>query len=80
VPIEVLDASLEYHRLLVSGENFTEFSTIMVADQSLPTAYIDANHIIAAVDDGTSVDSFTVAQVAKDGTVLSQTEPFAIQG
>ena len=80
VPIEVLDASLEYHRLLVSGENFTEFSTIMVADQSLPTAYIDANHIIATIDDGTSVDSFTVAQVAKDGTVLSQTEPFAIHG
>ena len=34
VPIEVLDASLEYHRLLVSGENFTEFSTIMVAGRS----------------------------------------------
>ena len=79
VPIEVLDASLEYHRLLVSGENFTEFSKIVIGDQLLDTAYIDANHVIAIIDDGVAFDSFAVAQVARDGTVLSRTEAYRME-
>jgi len=70
---------LEYHRLLVSGQNFTEFSKIVINDAPVNTAYIDANHIIALVDDGTDFDSFSVAQVAKDGTVLSATDEYRIE-
>ena len=76
VPIVVLDASLEYGRLLVSGENFTEFSAIVINDQPVQTAYIDRDHIIAHIDDPSAVTAFSVAQVARDGTVLSQTGAF----
>lgn len=79
VPIEIEDAVLEYHRLLVSGQNFTEFSKIVINDAPVNTAYIDANHIIALVDDGTDFDNFSVAQVAKDGTVLSATDEYRIE-
>ena len=79
VPVEIEDVSLEYHRLLVSGENFNEFSTIMIDDSPIATAYVDRNHIVARVDDPAAITHFTVAQVAKDGTVLSQTETFEIE-
>ena len=78
VPIGVVDASLEYHRLLVSGENFTEYSVICINDAPVETAYIDKNHLIAPIEDDLVFDSFYVAQIAKDGTVLGQTEAFAL--
>ena len=76
VPVTVGEASREYGRLLVSGENFTEFSAVMVDDKPVDTAYIDQDHIIARMDDPLSVERFTVGQVARDGTVLSQTALF----
>ena len=74
VPVTVKSASLEYRRLLVTGENFNEFSTIMIDGAPVDTAFIDETRIVARVAD--DVTSFTVAQVAKDGTVLYTTEPF----
>lgn len=76
VPVTVGEVSREYGRLLVSGENFTEFSAVMVDDKPVDTAYIDQDHIIARMDDPLSVERFTVGQVARDGTVLSQTALF----
>ena len=74
-PVTVLDADAEYGRLLVTGENFTEFSRVVVDSQPLQTAYIDSGHIVALLD-GEAPTRFAVAQIAKDDTVLSQTESF----
>ena len=41
---------------------------------------MDAQHIIAPVDDDAEIERFTVAQVARDGTVLGATEPFELAG
>ena len=78
-PVTIQEASCEYHRLLVTGENFNEFSAIVMNGQPVTTAYIDENHIVAHVDDPATVAEFAVAQVARDGTVLSQTEAFRLE-
>ena len=76
--IVVQDATLEYHRLLVTGENFTEFSRIVAGEQILDTLYIDSGHIVARVDDGVEFPSFCVAQVDYDGLELSRTGEFVV--
>ena len=68
-PIVVTGASREYHRLLVEGENFTEFSAIAVGDQVLDTVYVDPRHIVARVDDSLDTTDFAVVQMSRDGTV-----------
>lgn len=78
VPVTIADASVEYRRLLVTGENFNEFSAIVVDGQPLDTAFIDENHIVARVD--AAPERFAVAQVARDGTVLYQTAEYAPAG
>ena len=79
VPVTIEGVSREYGRLLVTGENFNEFSAVVIADKPVDTAYIDQNHIIARVDDPMAVTGFAVAQVARDGVVLSQTERFEVE-
>ena len=74
--ITITRAEREYHRLLVTGENFTEFSQIVVDDQALETVYIDSEHIAARLDDGVVVDGFCVAQIGKDGGELSRSESY----
>ena len=71
--IVVTGANLEYRRLLVTGENFTEFSTLVIDGQAVDTVYIDSQHIAARVDDAAAVGIFCVAQIARDGTELSRT-------
>lgn len=78
--IIVTDAAREYHRLLVTGEHFTEFSHIVVDDQPLDTLYIDPEHIAARVDDGAPLESFCVAQIGKDGGELGRTAVFEVSG
>ena len=74
--ITVTGAEREYHRLLVTGENFTEFSRVVVGDQVLDTLYIDSQHIVAPVDDALQFDAFSVAQIDRDGVELSRTREF----
>ncbi|MGX8706050.1 MAG: LTA synthase family protein, partial [bacterium] len=77
VPIAISNANAEYGRLLVTGENFTEFSRIVANGQPLQTAYVDPTRIVAPLD-GDAPENFTVAQIAKDDTVLSETPTFQI--
>ena len=77
VPITISDANSEYSRLLVTGENFTEFSRIMNGETPMQTAYIDEYHIVAPLD-GPAPETITVAQVAKDDTVLSETQVYTL--
>ena len=74
--IAVSDADLEYGRLLVTGENFTEFSKIIVDDAPIETLFVDSAHIIAPVADDAQITRFCVAQIARDGTELSRTHTF----
>ena len=78
-PIAVAEADRQYGRLLVTGENFTEFSAIVIDDQPLDTVYIDTEHIAARVDDGAAFDRFCVAQIARDGTELGRTADFLLE-
>ena len=78
VPITISDANSEYSRLLVTGENFTEFSRVMNGETPMQTAYIDEYHIVAPLD-GPAPETITVAQVAKDDTVLSQTAAYELR-
>lgn len=76
VPVTIKEASREYGRLLVTGDNFNEFSTVVIDDRPVDTAYIDHTRIVARMDDPLSVERFAVAQVARDGAVLSQTDEY----
>ena len=76
--IVVTAATREYHRILVTGENFTEFSRLVAGDQLMDTLYIDAEHIAARVDDGQELTDFCVAQVDRDGVELSRTKAFEL--
>ena len=78
VPVVIENVDREYGRLLVTGENFNEFSAIVIDDKPVPTAYVDSSHIVASVEDPALVERLAVAQVARDGTVLSQTELFEV--
>ena len=77
--IAVTGAVREYHRLLATGENFTEFSKIIAGDQALDTLFIDSEHIAARVEDNVTFDSFCVAQVDRDNVELSRTGELTVQ-
>lgn len=77
--VAVTSAVREYHRLLVTGENFTEFSRIIAGNQALDTLFIDSEHIVARVEDNAAFDSFCVAQMDRDNVELSRTGEMAVQ-
>lgn len=74
--IVITGAVREYHRMLVTGENFTEFSRIIAGDQVLDTVYVDSQHIVARVDDNLEFSSLCVAQMDHDGVELGRTKAF----
>lgn len=76
--IVITDVQREYHRLLVTGDGFTEFSAIVTGDETLDTVFIDAQHVAARVDDGAEISEISVAQIGKDGGELSRTEAFVM--
>lgn len=78
VPIIIEKASTDYGRLLVTGQNFTEYSSIVINDQIVQTAYVDSEHIVAILDKQLQFDAFSVAQVNRDGVSLSRTDPFSV--
>lgn len=83
LPVTITGASLEYRRLLVTGERFNEFSTILVDDAAVDTMYIDAQHLAARVDDVAGFNpeaQLCVAQLARDGTgtELGRSEVYAM--
>ena len=75
--IRVNSADLKYGRLLVKGEHFNEFSTILLDDTELPTAYIDSHTLAAVMDElPEDAESLCVAQVSNEQVELSRTEAF----
>ena len=86
--IAITDAELDFHRLLVTGENFTGYSRIVLDGQALDTLFVDSGHIIARVQENGSpigspseavtFEDVAVAQVNSDGLELSRTESFKL--
>lgn len=75
-PIEIENAVLEYGRLLVTGDGFTEFSAVIAGDTKLDTVFIDHEHIAVSItgDAAKSLnDGICVAQINNDGAELSRT-------
>ena len=85
VPVVIESANWEYRRLLVTGQNFTEYSKIVLNGQPVQTTYVDSAHIVAPMDElpldenGRPVSTLCVAQISKDGVELSRTEPFEMK-
>lgn len=71
-PIAISSVSNLYGRVLVNGQNFTEYSTILIDDTPYPTAFISSTQIIAIVPRTTPVATVAVAQIATDGTELGR--------
>ena len=78
--VSIQSANLKYGRLLVRGDNFNEFSTILIDGTAVPTAYID-KHTLAAVmtslPEGATV--LNVAQISKESIELSRTADFPVE-
>lgn len=79
VPIEISSVSNRYGRVLVSGENFTEYSSLLINGEAYPTAFISSSQIVAIVPRSVSVEEIAVAQVTSAGVELSRTEPFVME-
>ena len=74
-PIRITSAIIEYGRLMVTGENFTEYSKLAVGEEILDTLFIDQNHIAALAEDEIlqKAETIAVAQINLDGMELSRT-------
>ena len=79
-PVEIISAANLYGRVLVSGQNFTEYSVILIDGVAYPTAFITDRQVIAVVPRTTPVTAVAVAQVAPDGTELGRTEEVTVGG
>ena len=79
-PICINAVNLRYGRLMVKGENFNEFSKIVLDGEVLPTVYVDS-HTLAAVMDKLPVDaeSIVVSQISNEDIVLGSTDAFPVE-
>ena len=81
-PVELESAVLEYGRLLVTGENFTEFSAVVAGEEALETVFVDAQHIAVALDAAATEalpETICVAQLSPDGKELSRTDESPVE-
>ena len=81
-PVELESAVLEYGRLLVTGENFTEFSAVVSGEEALETVFVDAQHLAVSLDTteaGELSGDVCVAQLSPDGKELSRTETCPVE-
>ena len=80
-PIVITSAALEYGRLLVTGDNFTEYSAVISGENVLETVFIDKEHLavrISADERALLGETICVAQINTDGKELGRTEEFVL--
>ena len=80
-PIVITSAELEYGRLLVTGDNFTEYSAVISGENVLETVFIDKEHLavrISADERALLGERICVAQINPDGKELGRTEEFVL--
>ena len=80
-PVKAEGAVLEYGRLLVTGENFTEFSAVVAGEEALDTLFIDRQHIAVSMDADAAEEAggICVAQLSPDGKELSRTAEIPVE-
>lgn len=81
-PVSVESAVVEYGRLMVTGENFTEYSAVVAGEEVLDTVFIDHEHIAVLVEPARLelLDvGVCVAQINGDGVELSRTENMDVE-
>lgn len=82
-PVRAEGATVEYGRLMVTGENFNEFSAVVSGEDVLPTVYVDAGHLAVSLMDEDEADlgeTVCVAQRTMDGSQeLSRSNEVAIE-
>ena len=66
--------------IVIRGENFTQFSNVLINDERIPTTFVD-NETIMIIPDEVSKppqegDTFVIAQIDKDKHELSRSEEF----
>lgn len=77
--ITIEHVEMKYGRLLVKGEGFNEFSTIVIDDEQIPTAYIDENTVAAVLDALPEDAAFVaVAQVTTENVELTRTASYPV--
>lgn len=78
--VSIRSAEYKYGRLLIRGENFNEFSKIVLDGAQLTTAYIDKRTLAATLDNlGLDAQALAVAQVSREGVELSRTPAFSVE-
>lgn len=73
-PVIIKDVSLSNKQIIVHGNNFTPFSTVMLNGQRLVTTYMNENTIIVAKEEYEELNSgdvITVSQIDNDKHILS---------
>ena len=73
-PVLLKDVTLSNNQIIVHGNNFTPFSTVLVNGERLVTTYMNENTIIVAkeeYDELNKGDTVTVAQIDNDKHILS---------
>lgn len=77
--ITIDHVEFKYGRLLVEGSGFNEFSTIVIDDEQLPTAYIDENTVACVIDALPEDAAFVaVAQVTTEDVELTRTASYPV--
>ena len=73
-PVLLKDVALSNNQIIVHGNNFTPFSTVLVNGERLVTTYMNENTIIVAKEEYDELkkgDTVTVAQIDNDKHILS---------
>ena len=63
--------------IIARGENFTRSSVVCANDRKLDTVFVDSGTLVAMyglISRVEGVETVSIAQIASDGTILSQTE------
>lgn len=69
--ILVRTAKLQKDRLIITGENFTPSSVILIGEEEQETTFVSETELYCTCEKLSADDGIGVCQIAEDGTVLS---------
>ena len=75
--ISISGVKNESNHIVVTGENFNEFSVVYRDDKDLETVYVDRNTLLVEGELAEDGDEFTVKQVDKSHHILSTSEVYS---
>lgn len=72
--ISIKEVKNDGNGIIVTGENFNEYSVVYMGDDGLNTTYIDRNTLMIPEAEASPGDGFTVKQVDKSHHILSSSD------